>query len=198
MESPAITDWIQAAAAVLTAVVSVILLRQLTLAKNQLESGVKWNKLNAAFTYFNSDLVLQREQEVAEALTKAGVDFYAQTTPLTNVQLDAIHNDRSIYIAVRSFLNLIEDYCTAVHIGAIDEDAAFAMNSALIMRWHAVFGPLIDRRRVETGDAESLCEIEKLAIAWRKKDELRSAEHHKALREATERMNTRKGVVRKV
>lgn len=199
------TDWIQAGAAVITTIVSLILLRQLSLlkkqvalAKDELESGVKWNKLNAAFMYYNSDLVIQREKEAAEALEKAGVQFYRQNTPLTTEQLDAIHSDKVIFVSVRNFLNLIEDYCTAVRIGAIDEDAAFAMNSALIMRWYVLFEPLIDRRRVETGDAESLCELEKLAKDWTLKDERRTAEHRAELNVAAERVAARRGVQKKV
>src|SRR5688572_6389993 len=154
-----IPDWIQAAAAIITAAVSIILLRQLSLlkeqvrlAQEQLRSGVEWNKLNAAFMYYNSDLVLQREKDVAAALAKAGINFHVQRDPLSAEAVEAIYADVDVFGDVKNFLSLIEDYCTAVRIGAIDEDAAFAMNSALIMRWERVFSPFIDRRRLDVGD----------------------------------------------
>lgn len=210
--SPNWPDWIQAVAAVfaagaaiVAAVVGIRLLRQVSLMEQQfslmerqVESAVQWNKLNAAFTYYNSDLVLQRESDAATALAGLGIDFHTQREALTIGQVDEIAASAEIFARVKGFLSLIEDYCTAVRIGAIDEDAAFAMNSALIMRWESVFRPFIDYRRVTTGDSEAFCEIEKLAKEWRAKENARSASNIAELQAASARLDELRGVKKKV
>jgi hypothetical protein len=203
-----VTDWIQALSSAASAIITAILLYQVSLlkaqvkqgsgqleqAKRQLESGVQWNKLNAAFTYFNSDIVLQKERAAAKSLQGVGFDLYSSSTPLTNDQLAKLKENHDSFADTKDFLNLVEDYCTAVRIGAIDEDAAYAMMSGMVIRWNRLLGTFIaDRRRV-LDDPEALCELERLATTWSVKDEENRRKRETELR----RLEELKGVGKKV
>jgi hypothetical protein len=205
-------DWIQAVSSAVSAIVAIVLILQLSLlkkqlalgaehlkqAKQELESGVQWNRLNAAFTYFNSDMVLQKERVAAKSLAGIGFDFYNSQEPLEPGHVEQINSSVDVFADVKDFLNLIEDYCTAVRIGAIDDDAAYAMMSGMVIRWAIILKPFIDYRRHALGDQEAFCELEKLAEAWRIKDQENCRKREAELAEAQRRIESQRGVQRKV
>lgn len=169
-------DWMQAWGSVVSAAVSVILLvqvaflwYQLRQTKEQLVETAKWNRLNAAFTYFQSDVILQKERAAVEALSAVGYDLLDAAEPLTGPQLKALKADVTKFYPVKDLLNVAEDFATAVHIGAIDEDAAFGMMAILITKWERFLRPVIDERRNANGSAAVYCEVEKLARSWRRR-----------------------------
>ena len=169
--------WIQALAAIGALLVIWLLKKQvdilqdqLRLTKDQLESGVKWNRLNAAFTFFHSEVVLSRERAAAAALHKLGINLYNTTEALPPEIISKILRDWDALADVRDFLSLVEDYATGIHHGAIDEDAAFAMMSGLIIRWSTVFRPFIEARRLEVHDRLAYSEFDQLAERWRIRD----------------------------
>jgi hypothetical protein len=200
MELGTLFSGVQAGGSVITAVASVFFLYQVVLlkrqltqgaeqllqAKQQLASGVQWNKLNAAFTYFHSDVVLQKERAAARSLQKVGFDLHTEKGPLTPAQVDLLKGDFDQFADVKDFLNLLEDYCTAVRIGAIDDNAAYAMMSGMIIRWQRSLRAFVDERRKNVGDSEVFCELEALAERWATRDaenrRQREAEHDEGKR----------------
>jgi len=166
-----IADWLEAIASLVAAIVGLILLRQLKLmqvqvehAATELESGVQWNKLNAAFTYFSTDLLLASERKAIAALRHAGFDLLFSETALNQEQLAALKQDSDRYLDVKDLLNVLEDYCTAVRVGAIDSDAAYEMMGGFVVRFQRLLRPVIaDRRSI---DPKVFCELESLADEW--------------------------------
>lgn len=197
-----LTAWIQACSAVVTAVVSIILLRQiffakdqLKLAKEQLQSGIEqleiarrqmetsiqWNKLNATFTYFTNDIFMQRERAMVRRFSSLKVNLYRETEPINNEILDAIYNDVDAFMEVKDFLNLLEDYATAVRVGALDRDCSYAIMAAIIIRYARVLMPFIVRARKEMDNQQYYIELEKVALDWGSRFQIEKAEQMKEL-----------------
>jgi hypothetical protein len=207
-----IPAWIQAISSLIAAATSVFLLYQVVLlkrqlmqgaeqlsqAKEQLESGVQWNKLNAAFTYFNSDIVLQKERAAARSLASVGFDFFNSQSSVTPAQVLKLQADLDHFANVKDLLNLVEDYCTAVRIGAIDDDAAYAMMSGMVIRWHRNLRGFIEERRETLKDPECYCELEKLAAVWGRRDEENQRQREAELEAIKRRQDDNKGVRTKV
>src|SRR2546423_14678574 len=95
-DTPNWAAWLQGIGAMITAVVSFFVLLQLSLAKKQLQLtvnqidltreqmklGMQWNKLNATFTYFTNEMLMDRERAAVEKLSILGIDLYTANDPL--------------------------------------------------------------------------------------------------------------------
>ena len=196
-DTSSLPAWLQAIAAIVTAVVSFFVLRQLSLAKRQLELtvnqidlarvqmklGTQWNKLNATFTYFTNEMFIERERAVADKLSSIGVDLYIANKPLNDDIVQKMIEDKSIYRDTKDYLNLIEDYAAAVRVGALDYDCSYAIMSGIIVRYHQVFLPFIKRLRNDFDDHECYIEIEKLALDWQAKYEHEKNENMRRMEE---------------
>ncbi|MEM7480441.1 MAG: DUF4760 domain-containing protein [Acidobacteriota bacterium] len=166
MQTPNLADWMQAWGSVATAGISFLLLLQLAILWRQLRSASQWNKLNAAFTYFSTDVIMDRERAANEALGICDFDLVNSDNALTEAQLLTLKKDKDAYQEVKNFLNIIEDYSTAVHLGAIDEEAAYNMISVLLTRWVKLLRTFIDDRRVMLGNERIYGELERLCQVW--------------------------------
>lgn len=173
LSQPSVTDWMQAWAQIVTAVVTVLLLltlvltrRQVKLTREQIESAVRWNRINATFTFFSTEQLAKPERAMVKSLQKLGINYHQQLAALTARQLEAICGNAEVLIDVKEFLNMLDDYATAVRSGALDADTAFAMMRYVVSRHYRTFKPFIQRRRRETDDQSVYCELEGLAEAW--------------------------------
>jgi hypothetical protein len=206
--STTIVDWIQGIASAVAAIVAIILLKQLHLLGKQLHlmreqveqsaeafaASIQWNKINAAFTYFSSEVILKSERAASKALESVGFDVKDAEQPLGQDNLAKLKENLDYFYDVKDFLNLLEDYCTAVQAGAIDEDAAYAMNSGFIVRFQYLLEPFIVDRKEFLKDPEVYCELEKLATTWRARDKERLARRDEKVAEADRRLQESQGV----
>lgn len=166
-------EWVQAIAAVISAGVAVVLIRQLSLAKDQLalteaqlKLGVKWNKLSAAFTFFSGNTFTESERVAAESLRKLNVDLYHQEGALPSDIVKAVLHDANHFREIKSLLNYLEDYAAAVHTEVMDSDVSYQLMSDLVTRYYDIFKPLIKARRDEIGNQRLWIEFETLALVW--------------------------------
>jgi hypothetical protein len=166
-------EWVQAIAALISAGVAVVLINQLSLAKDQLrltqeqlELGVKWNQLSAAFTFFSGNTFTESERVAAESLSKLNVDLYHQEDALPSDIVKAVLQDANHFREIKSLLNYLEDYAAAVHTEVMDSDVSYRLMSDLVTRYYDVFKPLIKVRRDEIGNQRLWIEFEKLALVW--------------------------------
>lgn len=160
-----------------TAVTSVFLLaaiyltrEQIRLAKEEIKSVDRWNRITATFTFFTTNTLAEPENKAADALRGIGVDLQRQNTPLTPEQLARLVDDHQAFAGVKVYLNTLEDYAVAVTCGALDEDTAYRMMSHVVARHYRVFRPLLELRRSELADSSIYCEIEQLAKSWELRD----------------------------
>jgi Domain of unknown function (DUF4760) len=169
-------EWIQAIAALISAGVAIVLIKQLSLAKNQLaltqeqlELGVHWNKLSATFTFFSVRTFTEHERAAAESLSKLDVDLYHQKGALPPEIVKAVHYDANHFREIKSFLNFMEDYAAAVHTGVMDSNVSYQLMSDLVTRYYNIFKPLMEARRDEISNRRLWIEFETLALRWEPK-----------------------------
>jgi hypothetical protein len=139
----------------------------LFLAWYQLRKTVLWNKLNATFSIFSSQRLLDRESAAAKALLGVGIDLYQQRTVLSDDKVNAIIADPTIYPHVKGFLNFLEDYSMAVNVGALDENTAFLLMAEVLNRHYEVFMPLIAKRREAASSPRLWEQLESVVRRWR-------------------------------
>lgn len=187
MENVNWAEWIQAIAALISAGVAVFLIKQLFLAKNQLnilidqltlaknqlaltqqqlELGVHWNKLSATFTFFSVRTLTEHERAATESLSKLKVDLYHQKGALPPEIVQAVLHDANHFREIKSFLNFLEDYAAAVHTGVMDSKVSYQLMSDLVTRYYDIFKPLMEARRDEIRNRRLWIEFETLALRW--------------------------------
>ena len=167
-------DWIQAIAAIVSTIVSIVLLRQLGLARDQLsqarqqhELNLRWNRRSAAFQFVQAERYLDLEAKAAAALLPIGIPLHDIIEVLTDAQVDAIWTNGDARLALRNYLNLLEDHAAAVHADVVDDDCAYSLLGSAIIRHGTVFKPFIERfRRERNDDHEIYHEIEQLGLSW--------------------------------
>jgi hypothetical protein len=191
--APSITDWISAAATSVSAVVAIFLLYQLYLAKEQLaltqaqlNSGIKWNQMNAVFTYFGMEEYAQRRSAVAEVLKKQGIEFEGRREALAPEIVEVLMQGDN-YGTVQRFLNYLE-YCAAViRTGVAEPNTSYALMGGIITIQYGVFRPFIEKRRELTNNLRVWAELEKLALDWQIRRTQEASKLEEQLQEARER-----------
>lgn len=131
-----------------------------TLALLQYRRTVTWNKLNATFTLFPNKAYSDATTAVAAELARFGIDFHNLFVPLTEQQVDRILGDSAAYGAVKALINYLEDYATALHTGVLHRRIAFHLMGAALTRYFTVFQPLVEARRVSSGQKRIWVEFE--------------------------------------
>jgi hypothetical protein len=196
--APNITDWIQAISEGVAACVAIILLIGLYLTAKQIKEATKWNKLNAAFTYYNSDIFLRRERAMVDVLVTMELDFYEMKIPLDETNTDVIWSSLPKFREVRDYLDVLEFYAIAVNAGVLDDDCAYALGYGYVTRAVCVFQPIIEKMRQSTNHDDYYIEIEKLESKWSKRAKIEKAAKANALIQAEEQLQETKGVRPKV
>jgi hypothetical protein len=173
-------DWISAIAAIITSVVAVILIQQLfvakhqlSLAKDQLDQGVHWNKLSTVFQLFDAEKFGELERNAARTLDEFDIDLYHKQDPLDQQVAEQILGNRDHLYSVKTFLNYLERISAAVNTGVADDGAAYALLGDVAIRYNKVFEPLVVSRAAEIGNRRALQELGLRAEQW---EEVRKTE----------------------
>lgn len=154
-------EWIKAAGTVFAAI-------SLYLAYRQLRANVRWNRINATFTYLPEAFFLERERAAATALETIDVDLYKQSKPLEAQAVAALLDNSNVFKEAKDFLNLFENYAAAYKAGAVDPDHSYILNAGQFIRYFEVFQPLIKETRVRRNNEMFWSEFERLvAKHWK-------------------------------
>ena len=131
------------------------------LALQQLKRTVAWNKLNATFALFGNKQYSECQEPVATEFARLKIEFYSRVDRLTADEIKMIVDDTKAYGALKSFLNYLEDYSTALNVGVLEKETAFQLMGDVLTRYFDVFEPLILQRRVLMKQPALWCEWEK-------------------------------------
>jgi hypothetical protein len=132
-------------------------------------------------------MFLVRERAASEALEALGVNIYATAEPLNDKTVGDVFADSKKYREVKDFLNLLEDYASAVRVGALDADCSYGIMSGIVLRYTRVFMPFITKLRTDGDDDELYLELERLSLDWQSRYERESGERLRILGEARQR-----------
>lgn len=115
----------------------------LYLAYRQLRASIRWNRINATFTYLPEAVYIERERAAAEAMKTIGIDLYQQELPIERKTVDQIFNDSQVFKEAKDFLNMFETYAAAYKANAVDRDHSYGLNASQFIRYYVVFKPFI-------------------------------------------------------
>lgn len=185
-----LTEFSRDVVPVLQLLVTAVALFSVLLAWRQMSQTVRWNKLQAHHSFFRETPNRQLEKQVYEHAARIGVSIDRAVPP---VDLGKIYADRDALFAVKAYLDEYEELCTAVNVGTVDEDLAFAIDSARVLKAYRVFDPFIRELRERLKNEELYVELEKVALRWSRLEEGR---REARLREL-ERLGEGRGVRKK-
>jgi Domain of unknown function (DUF4760) len=135
----------------------------------QLRRNMRWNRINATFTYLPEMTYLAREREAANALGKVSVDLYKQDGPLADSAVTKILDDSLLFREVKDFLNLFEDYAKAYWANAIDREQSYLSSVSRFIRNFDIFKPVIVAVREQRKRPHYWLEFENLVTKWQKR-----------------------------
>ncbi len=174
------------AANIVVAIAACLVVVQIRLAKGQLDAAreqqaatSKWNKINASLAYIPQDGYVPRWRQVCDALGGIGINFETHKA-IANEDLSTLCEDNIVRPIVDDYLNALENLATAVSVGAIDDDIAFARTSAAMIAAARFFGPFINWAR-DAFRLDSWLQLELLAAKWEERLSERKAAHQREL-----------------
>jgi hypothetical protein len=164
-----IIEWVKASGVIIAAV-------SLYLSYRQLRSNIRWNRINATYTYLPETVFVEREPAAATALQAVGIDLYKQQEPVTTQIVTAIIDDSNAFKEVKDFLNMFEDYATAYKAQAIDQNHAYQLSASRFILYYRVFQPFIEELRAKRRNPKIWLQFDLLVTEdWypRQKEEIR-------------------------
>jgi hypothetical protein len=165
---------VSAVASCVSALVGVLLLRQISLTRDQIriareqsEATATWNRLSGAYALISPMHLAESERRVHEALAKLSIPYVTPTaSPLNESQTEQVWQNENVYVVVREHLNLLEEYATAIRCGSIDKDLAYALRCYAITRATKHLRLFIERARRHFDDHTIYLEMDNLLKDW--------------------------------
>lgn len=149
-------------------VLGVLGLGSLFLVWHQIRETAKWNKMQGQAAFLNRD-VEEMERDLSARLKSIGVEWYGPIRALPETTVTTIMSDDDLNRAVKTYLNVHEDLAAGVRIGFVDDDFAYALESARLVATWTRFESYAEAQRKRMEDEEIYIELENVAIKWTKR-----------------------------
>jgi hypothetical protein len=143
--------------------VTIIGLTSLFLIWWQAKRTTRWNQVQSHHQFFKDTPSATGLRKAHETSKKIGVD---PETPLDAQSARKIDEDDDAHFAVKDLLNDFEELCSAIEVGTVGEDYAYAVDSSRLLKTYKIYKPLIDFWREKDQDAEIFIHIQKVALRW--------------------------------
>lgn len=154
-----------------------------------------WNKLNSFKEFLDVSRTYELDKDLYEKLRAIEVD---PNSYIREEDVQKILSNDSAHLAVKAFLNDTENLCSAIRIGAIDYEGAYAVHSARVIAIYERYKKFIDSVRKNHDDDEIYIELEKIALEWSKKHLRKVDKERQKVEELKRELNDEKGVKPKV
>ncbi|GIU34330.1 hypothetical protein TUM4644_35560 [Shewanella colwelliana] len=145
--------------------VAFIALQQLKEMKRSIDDAKRWNKLNSAFSYLPKS---HEFIEIEKDLNNSFLALIDRNTALSTEDVTTLFNDdhKELRVKLKSYLNLLESFCTAIEMGAVDEDAAREMYRHKFKRHYQELLPYIAHVRTSQNDSGLFSSLETVVSSW--------------------------------
>jgi hypothetical protein len=145
--------------------VAFIALQQLREMKRSIDDAKRWNKLNSAFSYLPKS---HEFIEIEKELNNSFIALIDRNTALSPEDVTTLFNDdnKELRVKLKSYLNLLESFCTAIEMGAVDEDAAREMYSHKFKRHYQELLPYINYVRTTQNVSGLFSSLETVVSSW--------------------------------
>jgi len=104
-----------------------------------------------------------------------------RTAPLTEAEIEKIVNDDEAYLATVTYLDKLEEYCTAINTGLLDLGFMYHMYSPKYLGWYKELKPFIEYLRKKYNENTCYIEFERVIAGFRNKRYVELLKVRKAL-----------------
>jgi len=129
----------------------------------QARRTTRWNQVQSHHQFFKDTPSAVGLRKAREASKKIGVD---PEKPLDAQLARKIDEDDDAHFAALDVLNECEELCSAVEVGTVGEDYAYAVDSYRLLQTYKIYKALIDLWREKDQDSELFIHIQKIALRW--------------------------------
>lgn len=154
-----------------TAIIAYYAYRQLEALKTSIEDAKNWNKINSAFSYLPKS---HEFNEIEQFLNASFIKLIDRTSKLTETEVAQLFEKtpeaNEVKIKLKNYLNLLEGFCIAVEMGAVDSDAAKAMYCYKFARHYEELLPYIAEVRTKLNAPEVFTSFERVVHSWKIKE----------------------------
>lgn len=120
----------------------------------QLYDAHGWRKKESAFNFADVGDTAALQERLYQVLgTFADYRFPERCEPITPVHLERIAADATATFVVNSFLNYLQNLCTAYELGLVSSRSFEAIHAGRVVWWYRVLQPYIAFRRVSYHNA---------------------------------------------
>lgn len=153
---------------VATAIVAFLAHQKLEAMKKSIEDAKNWNKISSAFSYLPKS---HEFNEIEQFLNSSFIKLIDRTEKLKQEEVTKIFEKtkeaNEVRIKLKNYLNLLEGFCTAIEMGAVDNDAAKAMYSYKFNRHYEELLPYICEARTKFNAPEIFTSFERVVTSWK-------------------------------
>lgn len=167
----------------------------------QAKRTTRWNQLQSHHQFFKDTPSAECETKTHQAAKRLGIDLQA---PLNAQAVETIDQDNDAHLAIQAFLNEFEELCTAIEMGTLGEDIAYAVDSSGIRKIYRVYVPLIDFWQKKEDDPALFTHIKAVALRWemreltfREKERKALARSQQKIKELEARVQKKRDAIRK-
>ena len=160
----------------------------------QIRQARLWNKLKSEFNFLNLSKDAEFELAVQNAFKALAIPIVGRSTALDAAEVTKVFADENARHAIKTFLNYFENMCAAINVGHADEDLAFAVHSAEVLRTYMLFQPVIAEIRAVYKDDELFVELEKTCLRWKAIEETKRKEQQQAVQRLKQKLEKSRGV----
>jgi hypothetical protein len=174
--------------------ISILGLTSLVMVFIQIGLTRKWNKISSFYTLYDYNKSTQLEKSMHNSLDKINVDIKAVKDTLSAEIVEKIYTTDDIYFEVKTFLDDLEYFCTAIQVGAIDNSLAYSIHSPRVTISYEIFKDFITKMRKLKNDDEIYYELEKTTLEWNAKALKISRKRAKIIKKSLISVDKTKGV----
>lgn len=121
----------------------------------QVYDSYHWNKLRSDYNFINVGDSSSLQERLYAVLERFGAyGFPEKCKPLTPEEVDLVSADKEGTFVVNSYLNYLQNLCTAHSLGLVSDKAFKAIHAGRITWWYTVLLPYIERKREEYQNPE--------------------------------------------
>lgn len=147
--------------------ISAIGLGAIGVAIYQFRKTVQWNRLQSPFNFVDTADGANLQASLYEALAaKQAYAFPERCAPLSPAAVVALSSDRNAVHAINTFLNHLQNQCTAYHYGLVDRDVFICVHAGRLCWWYTVLAPYIHARRTSYQNPRIWNELEATALTF--------------------------------
>ena len=156
-----------------TTIIAYLAYKQLHIMQISIHDAKNWNKINSAFSYLPKS---HEFNEIECFLNGSFIKLIDRNEKLDSKDLKRIFDDNEVSnevrIKLKNYLNLLESFCAAIRMGAVDSESAKQMWFDKFSRHYNELLPYIEHVRTKFNAPNIYEHLEYIVNSWNGKKDI--------------------------